>query len=364
MKLKTAFATLLITALTVPLISCDDDDGASSDSSATDSVSTVSITLSKTALVIMAGESETISATISSDSEVTLEWTSSDESIATVSDGTITGIGNGWVDIVATAGTAKATCSVYVQDYVLVWSDEFEASSLNTDDWNYEIGNGSWGWGNGESEYYTSEESNIRIEDGCLVIEARKETIDDYEYTSARITTEDKQYFTYGKIEARIKLPSGGGTWPAFWMLAQSGGWPKGGEIDIMEHVGNSPDMISYATHTTNKNGNLGNNWNSQKTISGVEDEFHVFAIEWESDYLYGRDAITFSVDGDYAAVTTQASDEEDIDSWPFYKDFYIILNLALGGSMGGTIDDTIFDNQDTDPVVMLVDYVRVYQIQ
>lgn len=251
--------------------------------------------------------------------------------------------------------------SVYSQaidGYEMVWSDEFNADStkLNAANWNFEVGGG--GWGNQELEYYTNRTDNARVENGLLVIEAKKETFSlngvSRDYTSARITTKTKASTLYGKVEARINLPKGKGTWPAFWMMPEVntyGGWPRSGEIDVMEHIGSDPKMISFATHTKDKNGTLGNNWFNRIYPDSVEGKFHTYGIEWDPEF------IKFYFDG-IKQVTLWHNLTETWTSWPFDKNFYIILNLAIGGKMGGAVQDAIFNV----PVKMLVDYVRIYK--
>lgn len=237
-------------------------------------------------------------------------------------------------------------------DYTLVWSEEFDSEGVNTQNWNFETGGG--GWGNQELQYYTNRPENSFIRNQKLVIKVLHEEYGTRNYTSARITTKDKFSVKYGKIEARIKLPKGKGTWPAFWMMPQSsayGAWPRSGEVDIMEHVGAKPTMISYAMHTYEKNGSRGNNWYNQINGEGVEDDFHVYDIEWFEDRF------VFNFDG-VKQVTYWNNLLGDYKSWPFDQEFYIILNVAMGGIMGGSIDDAIFNSD----VEMEVDYVRVYQ--
>lgn len=242
-------------------------------------------------------------------------------------------------------------------NYQLIWADEFDAPTLNTNNWNYELG--GHGWGNQELQYYSDRTDNVRIENGKLIIEAKKEIYPPESaypnaYTSGRITTKNKVKTCYGKIEARISLPAGAGTWPAFWMMPNDnayGSWPRSGEIDIMEHVGYDPDMISFAVHTYNKNGSRGNNWHSQITNNTVENNFHTYAIEWLDD------RIAFYFDGQ-KQITLWRNFTDDYKGWPFDKDFFVIFNLALGGKMGGTVNDAIFNS----PVKMEVDYVRIYQ--
>ena len=257
----------------------------------------------------------------------------------------------------ATVGSESVSCIVNVEltEYELVWSEEFEGTELDLNTWNIETGGN--GWGNQEKQYYTGRNENLRVADGKLYIEARKEKYENNEYTSARITTKNKADFAYGRIEASIKLAPGKGTWPAFWMLGY-GSWPYCGEIDIMEYVGAYPTRILHAVHTTNGNGNNGRNWSRTYFQDNILDGFHTFAIEWEKDLSNGDDCIRFYVDNQITAVLWQQNATTEQAEWPFTKNFFIILNVALGGNLGGEIDDTIFNN----PVIMEVDYVRVYQ--
>ena len=228
--------------------------------------------------------------------------------------------------------------------------------------WNIEV-NGNGG-GNQEKQYYTDRPENLRVEEGNLVIEARKEEYNNRKYTSARINSRNKKYFKYGKIEARIMFPKGGGTWPAFWMMGNDypqSNWPKCGEIDIIEHVGNQPRMASFAVHTPNKNGSRGNNWSMRSYMDGLEENYHVYGIEWLEDDFNGMDRIYFTIDGERLAMTQEEAEHVDDNYyWPFNKDYFIILNLAIGGTMGGNVDDAIF----ASPVLMKVDWVRVWQRQ
>lgn len=294
-----------------------------------------------------------------------LTWSSSNESAATVNaDGLVTAVSGGNTTISVTNGSETATAFVAVEhswsDYQLVWSDEFEGSALDESIWNIEVGGG--GWGNNELQYYTTRSENLRLANGCLEIQARKETYENREYTSARINTRGKKDFAYGRIEARVAVPVGGGTWPAFWMMGANYslvGWPKCGEIDIMEHVGNQPTMTSFALHTTDKNGSKGNNWHATNYRDGLEGEFHVYGIEWKEEDYNGCDRIIFTVDGEECASSLEnlANIDDDV-YWPFNKAQFIIFNMAIGGNMGGSVNDDIFAND----VVMKVDWVRVYQ--
>lgn len=327
-------------------------------------ISVTGITIEPSSLSMNAGDSVVLTATINpSDATTDLTWTSSNEKVATVENGRIKTLARGNATITAEADGVSARCVISVTKtdapYQLVWSDEFDETTLNTSVWNYETGGG--GWGNQEKQHYTDRTENIRLEDGFLIIQARKENYGANAYTSARITTKGKTEFKYGKIEARISLPSGKGTWPAFWMMGGNydiARWPLCGEIDIMEHVGSDPRMISHAVHTSEKNGSRGNNWSSKKYFDDIENNFHVYAIEWEEKANEGDDCINFYVDGVLTASVWEQHVNSSPQNWPFNREFFIILNMAIGGTWGGTIDDSIFDS----PVEMKVDYVRVYQ--
>ncbi len=229
----------------------------------------------------------------------------------------------------------------------LVWSDEFNGNALNSANWSAEIGTGQNGWGNNELQYYTNRPENVRVADGNLVITARKESYGGMNYTSARIKTQNLKSFTYGKIEARIKLPSGQGLWPAFWMLGSNinaVGWPKCGEIDIMERVNNNPHVNGTVHWDAGGHADYGR-------VSGNLDfsQYHVYSIEWDSKY------IRWFVDGqEYNAfyIENGTGNTEE-----FQQPFFLLLNLAVGGNWPGSPDpSTPF------PAQMLVDYVRVYQ--
>ena len=234
---------------------------------------------------------------------------------------------------------------------VLIWADEFsENGSPCTNNWNYDIGNGNNGWGNNEKQYYTrADNDNVIIEDGLLKITAIKESYRGYEYTSTRILTQDKFSFTYGKVEVRAKLPSGGGTWPAIWMLGDnisSVGWPKCGEIDIMEHVGNRPGWTSSAIH--NNAGYGGTYFGDEQFIEDATTDFHVYGVLWSEE------RIEFSVDNEIYFTYNPADKNEN--NWPYNTNQFLILNIAMGGNLGGTIPSS-FTNS-----TMEIDYVRVYQ--
>jgi beta-glucanase (GH16 family) len=295
--------------------------------------------------------------------DLALTWSSSDESVATIDqNGLLTAVASGNATITLATPLESVTAMVAVEhswgEYTMVWSDEFDGSALDESVWNYNTGGN--GWGNNEKQYYTNRPENIRVQNGMLEIEARKETYQNNEYTSARIHSKGKKEFKYGKIEARIKFPGGKGTWPAFWTLGNSGNWPNCGEIDIIEHIGSQPTRASSALHTAAKNGTKGNNWSSVKFFDySLADDFHVYAVEWAQEEKDGKDVIRFMVDGVQYAESWEAT-IDDVDTWPFSRPHYIILNCAIGGNMGGQIDDGIFDQQR----IMYVDWVRVWQRQ
>ncbi|WP_304156342.1 family 16 glycosylhydrolase [Mesonia mobilis] len=225
----------------------------------------------------------------------------------------------------------------------LLWEDEFDqGSEPNSQYWNYEIGNGNNGWGNGEEQYYTDE--NAVVQDDMLTINLIKEPTSGFEYSSSRITTQNKFEFTYGRVEVRAKLPEGGGVWPAIWMLGAADiPWPDRGEIDIMEFNGNEPDLVSSALHFP---GNFAGDAVSEQTlIENPSTEFHDYTLEWRED------KIMFALDGIVYHEFTNTPDT------PYHDPFFMILNVAMGG---------IFVNYETDPNFqqseMQIDYVRVYQ--
>ena len=233
----------------------------------------------------------------------------------------------------------------------LVWSDEFDYTGLpDPSKWNIEIGGG--GWGNNELQYYTNSETNAKVESGILTITAREESFGGRDYTSARITTQNKFDFKYGKIEAKIKLPYGQGLWPAFWMLGAnfgSTGWPACGEIDIMELVGGTGnDNTVYSTLHWDNNGEHAQYGESYSLPSGIfADEYHVFTVEWDDQEIRGfMDDIQY-----FTADITPAQLSE------FHNNFFIILNVAVGGNWPGSPDATT-----SFPQTMEIDWVRVYQ--
>ncbi|MDR2981604.1 MAG: glycoside hydrolase family 16 protein [Puniceicoccales bacterium] len=233
----------------------------------------------------------------------------------------------------------------------LVWNDEFNATDARPDPikWNYEEGRVR----NKEAQYYTRDRrENARVENGKLILEARKEAHKGAQYTSASITTQDRFAFTYGRIEIRAKTPTGKGTWPALWMLRQDRGkarWPDSGEIDIMEQVGHDAGTIYSTIHTGDKTrpNNLFSSGGKIKNQKPWED-FHVYTMEWTPDRL--------DFYFDETKVHSYLRDPENPQRWPFTESMYLIMNIAIGGTWGGAIDDAVL------PARMEIDWVRIYR--
>lgn len=230
------------------------------------------------------------------------------------------------------------------QTWNLVWSDEFNGNSINTSNWTYDTGNG--GWGNSELENYTGRAVNATIYKGNLAIVAKKESYGGSNYTSARMKSQGLQSWMYGKVEARIKMPVGKGLWPAFWMLGNSittTGWPKCGEIDIMEHI--NVESVVYGTMHWDNNGHASNGGNTACDVTN----YHLYSIEWDAN------AIKWFLD---STKYWEGNIAKNINSTHELHDpFFILLNMAIGGNWPGNPDGTtIF------PDTMFVDYVRVYQ--
>ena len=236
---------------------------------------------------------------------------------------------------------AAAVVQAAAASYQLIWSDEFDGSSVNTSKWSFETGPGV----NNEKQYYQS--SNASVSNGNLVITAKKQTVNGWNYTSARMNTAGHFTTQYGRVEARIKLASGQGLWPAFWMLGNNIStvqWPKCGEIDIMEQVNTSSTI--YGTIHWDANGHVSYGGNTSTSIT----DYHVYAIEWDAS------SIRWYVDGNQYATANILNNINSTEE--FHKPFFIILNMAVGGDFPGqTIDESKL------PANMYVDYVRVYSI-
>lgn len=236
----------------------------------------------------------------------------------------------------------------------LVWSDEFDTSGVpDSSKWGYETGYIR----NNEMQYYTNKPENARVEDGNLIIEARRDSSvignDTLKVTSASLITKGKQEWTYGKIEVRAKIPSFLGSWPAIWMLGSNigeVGWPKCGEIDMMENVGFDPDTVHFNIHTEAYNHVKGTNKGKKVYLKDAASEFHVYTLEWNEDKL------DFFLDS--VKVFTFNNEGKGPDVWPYDKPHYLILNLAVGGAWGGAkgVDLSAL------PQKFVIDYVRVYQ--
>lgn len=257
------------------------------------------------------------------------------------------GIYNYLVNVTAYNGSNSIKTTVTITVYVttiVVWSDEFDTNGApDSSKWGYDLGAG--GWGNNESQYYTNRSDNVIVENGVLKIIAKKENYLGSNYTSARLLSKGKFSFKYGKIEIRAKLPSGGGTWPALWMLGgniSTAGWPACGEIDIMEHLGNSLNRIFGTLHYTGHSGESGDSTNT--TIANATTEFHIYALDWRAN------SINFYIDNQLFKSFANTS------SLPFNQYFFIIMNCAMGGNFGGTIDPNFVSS------TFEIDYVRVYE--
>lgn len=253
----------------------------------------------------------------------------------------------------------------------LVWQDEFDVEGVpNSAIWGYDIGNGSdtqagEGWGNGELQYYTNRTENVNVENGVLVVTALKEDFNGASYTSARLSTKGLFEQTYGRFEARIKVPNGSGLWPAFWMLGADCGdvvWPQCGEIDIMEYRRQEPTSVSGTVHgpgysgLTNPQGQITKSYDlgNDRFDSG----FHIFGIEWGPEYInFYVDDVLYNQITPADLEITPDNGTDALGEWVFNKPFYIIINLSVGGAFPGPPD-----SDETFPQSMLVDYVRVYK--
>lgn len=238
--------------------------------------------------------------------------------------------------------------STIVTVYVIpkaVFFDEFNVDGApDSSKWGYDLGNNN-GWGNNEAQYYTNRTQNAVVSNGTLKINLIKEAYQGYNYTSARLLSKGKYSMKYGKVEIRAKIPSGGGTWPALWMLGDnidSVGWPACGEIDIMEHVGNQLNRIFGTLHYPGRSG--GNADGASVMISNATTEFHIYSMEWNASNIkiYVDNQLFFTYNNN--------------PNSPFNQNFFFIMNVAMGGNFGGTIDPNVTN------ATMEVDYIRVYQ--
>jgi len=239
--------------------------------------------------------------------------------------------------------------------YTLAWSDEFsDAGAPDATKWTHDTGRNKLGWHNRELQYYSQGRlQNAEVRDGRLVITARKESLSSaadwgrQRYTSARLITRGKAEWTYGFFEIRAKVACGKGTWPAIWMLGAKGDWPAAGELDILEHIGHQPGRVFSTVHTAAGSGAKGSGAATQ--LPDVCTAFHHYQMHWTPQSIrFGIDGVTHY---EYANPGSGAA------RWPFDAPQFLILNIAIGGDLGGKVDNDIF------PVHMEVDHVRVYQV-
>ena len=240
--------------------------------------------------------------------------------------------------------------TVYVDDGSpqTYWSDEFDVNGApNPAKWTYDLGAG--GWGNNELQTYTNSSENVIVENGVLKIKAK--TDGSSGYTSARIKTQGLFDFTYGRVEVKAKLPASEGTWPAIWMLGSnftSVGWPACGEVDIMEQTGWDKNKVLATCHWLNTSNSTNASYSLETSISNATSQYHIYALEWNAS------TIKMFVDGtQYYVIDISNS---GIPNSPFHQDFFLILNVAMGGTLGGTVPTNFTES------VMEIDYVRVYQ--
>lgn len=238
--------------------------------------------------------------------------------------------------------------------YRLVWADEFGRNGLpDPAKWAYDTGMNKAGWHNRELQYYSGPRAeNAVVKNGRLVITARKEALSSapdwggQRYTSTRLVTLGKRDWTYGFFEIRAKLPCGKGTWPAIWMLNSKLDWPAGGELDIMEHIGHEPGRVFSTAHTAAGHGGKGGG--AATLVPDACSAFHNYQMHWTPEH------VRFGIDGKLHYQYPNLG--RGADQWPFDAPQFLILNIAIGGDLGGAVDDGIF------PVAMEVDHVRVYQ--
>ncbi len=338
----------------------------------------VTVTISESSLTLCVGDRYRLQGEASDGDSLT--WISSND-VVRIENGELEALKEGTVKVTAYCAHAQASCEITVgpadpnkpietPERVLVWHDEFDGNELDLTKWGYQYGvqdnyggkvTGPIYWGNNEQQYYT--EDAVSVSNGMLCITAKKQAMGDRSYTSGRILTRDLASFTYGYIEARIQTPAITGMWPAFWMLPQPlqvgssnnvyGGWAKSGEIDIMEIRGRNTGVTTCALHYGGGSNNTYKGSSCQ--LDGTIDEFHVYAIDWTED------RITWLVDG--KAFFTMSADEwwtesSSEKSAPFDQPFFILLNLAVGGTFDGNRNPP----DSFTSASMYVDYVRVYQ--
>ena len=302
--------------------------------------------------VVSNDSSGNVAFTATAKNAVSYDYSFGNGSLLTVQSGVVNykyAISGNYTVRVTAKSSSGQTISTSIQVDVLVvlklkWSDEFDADGPpDPSKWGYDLGAG--GWGNQELQYYTNRTDNSIVSNGTLKITAKAESYNGSPYTSARLLTKDKFSFKYGKVEVRAKLPEGVGTWAAIWMLGDNistAGWPACGEIDIMEHLGRQLNKIYGTLHHPGHSG--GNGDGSTVNILNATTEFHKYSVEWSNA------TIKIAVD-DIAFYTFINS-----GNLPFNQNFFLILNIAMGGNFGGQVDPAFSSG------VMEIDYVRVYQ--
>ncbi len=233
----------------------------------------------------------------------------------------------------------------------LVWNDEFDQSTLDTSKWNFQTGDGTAegisGWGNGEEQTYTNRTQNLQLENGFLKITARKESLQGKSYTSARINTQDKFSFQYGRIVVRAKLPNIAGTWPAVWMLGDNYsnvGWPRCGEIDFIEQNGQEKDKIIGTSHWFDEGSSNNAKYSTTLDFPNLTESFQKYTLVWNEAYIR-----MFVGSAKYYEIALN-------DTLPFDQPFFLLINLAMGGTLGGNINSTFLQED------FLIDYIRVYE--
>ena len=233
----------------------------------------------------------------------------------------------------------------------LVWNDEFDQSTLDTSKWNFQTGDGTAegipGWGNGEEQTYTNRTQNLQLENGFLKITARKESLQGKSYTSARINTQDKFSFQYGRIVVRAKLPKIAGTWPAVWMLGDNYsnvGWPRCGEIDFIEQNGQEKDKIIGTSHWFDEGSSNNAKYSTTLDFPNLTESFQKYTLVWNEAYIR-----MFVGSAKYYEIALN-------DTLPFDQPFFLLINLAMGGALGGNINSTFLQED------FLIDYIRVYE--
>ncbi|MDF2700137.1 MAG: glycosyl hydrolase family protein [Haloplasmataceae bacterium] len=249
----------------------------------------------------------------------------------------------------------RCSMSYNNNDWKLIFEDKFELNHLDETKWSYDTG--GHGFGNKEWQYYTNREKNVFIENNQLVIKAFKEDYENMNYTSGKVFTKDKFSFTYGKVEVKALLPIGQGMWPAIWMMPVDrgihGGWPSCGEIDIMEAIGHEPNKTYGTIHYGNPHSYFGGNTTIKNGT--FADLYHVFGLEWEEHEIrWYLDGVLFHKENNWFSKHKDINDEYPA---PFNKNFYLILNFAVGGMWPGYPDETTKFPQE-----FRIDYVKVFQ--